>query len=333
MRLTVSGLVRDGSGIGVLQRYLYPELERMGVELDLLPTRDRGDAPLARALGLVAGAATVPRGDAFLSLVSPLPLRLPIPTVAYVHDVRWLRTRGRAARAYRQFDFQRTVRRAARVITISEAVAAELRELAPRYQEKLRVVYSGPGQVAPGGGWAQKTPGKVVLVGADRHKQNEAAVRALLLAMPGWASTIVGINLSDEVREMVSKHSAADRFEFHPRLSRADFIAEMGSAEFYLNIGTDEGFGLPYIEALALGCQVVVADQPLTRELLGNAAIYLSARDEAGLAAELADIAPVPEDVRRKRAAAFSWEATARAVLSAIREVSGCPEGRQSELR
>lgn len=321
MLISASGLVRDGSGIGILQRGLYPELERLGLELALLPTRDRGGSPVQRARGLAAGMLAMPRGDAFLSLVSPLPLRLSVATVAYVHDVRWLRTRGGVARAYRRADFSRTMSHAARVITVSEAAAREISELDAQNAYKIRVVHSGPGQVGDVH-FGPKVSGKVLLIGSDPHKRNELAVESLLIAMPSWVSEVVGINLNSTVKSLVSGHVAADMFRFRSDLSRADFVEEMGSAEFYLNLGTDEGFGLPYIEALALGCQVVVIDQPLTRELLADAAVYLANGTARDLAAQLLRIVPVPQDGRRVAAERFSWKSAALEVMSALKEVS-----------
>lgn len=320
MRVSASGLVRDGSGIGILQRGLYPELEHLGTTLALLPTRDRGGSPVQRARGLAGGMLAAPGGQAFLSLVSPLPLRLPVPTVAYVHDVRWRRTRGGAARAYRHADFLRTMRHAARVITASEAAAREIRELDVRNSHKIRVVQSGPGQVQEVS-FGPKVPGKVLLIGSDPHKRNELAVQTLLTAMPYWVSEVVGINLSSTAKGLVSGHSAETMFRFRSNLSRADFVHEMGTSEFYLNYGTDEGFGFPYIEALSLGCQVVVIDQLLTRELLADAAIYLVDGSAPELAAQLERTSPVAEDLRKTAAERFSWKSAAQGVMSVLTEV------------
>jgi len=320
MLITASGLVRDGSGIGILQRGLYPELENLGVALELLPTRDHGGSAVQRARGLVAGTLATPRGDAFLSLVSPLPLRLRVPTVAYVHDVRWQRTRGVVARAYRQYDFSRIMRHAARVITASEAAARTIAELDADNSHKIRVVLSGPGQV-DGISFGPKVSGKVLLIGADPHKRNELAVESLLTAMPSWVSEVVGINVSPTVKALVSGHAAEPMFRFRANLSRTDFVQEMSSAEFYLNLGTDEGFGFPYIEALSLGCQVVVMDQLLTRELLADAAIYLMDGSAGDLAAQLSQTVPVAQDRRQMAAERFSWKSAAQGVMSVLTEV------------
>ena len=320
MRISVSGLVRDGSGIGILQRKLYPELERLGVELEPLPSRDRGSRPRDRVSGMAAGALSVPQGQAYLSTVSPLPIRVSVPIVAYVYDVRWRHTRGRAARIYRQADFRRTMRCADRILTLSEAIATEIADLAPSSAHKIRVIHCGPGQVA-GVCFAPKISGKVVLIGSDAHKQNERAIRALLNAQPPWLTEVVGINVSEAARASVSGHDLESVFSFRSHLDEGEFLAELGSADFYLNLGTNEGFGLPYIEALSLGCQVIVMDQPLTREILGQSGILLRPGPDDVIAAQLAHIAKVDEPVRRMVAESYSWSAAASKIISILAEV------------
>jgi len=49
-----------------------------------------------------------------------------------------------------------------------------------------------------------------------------------------------------------------------------------------------EGFGLPALEALALGCPVIVSDIPVFHEILGSNATYFNPRDPRDLAEKLA---------------------------------------------
>jgi glycosyltransferase involved in cell wall biosynthesis len=85
-----------------------------------------------------------------------------------------------------------------------------------------------------------------------------------------------------------------------------------------------EGFGLPALEGLACGAQVLVTDIPVFREVGGDALNYAPLAD-LGIWSEiagriLAGSTPVPsKDVRLAQARKYSWSEHARIVLGAYR--------------
>jgi hypothetical protein len=62
-------------------------------------------------------------------------------------------------------------------------------------------------------------------------------------------------------------------------------------ARALLYLSSDEGMGLPPLEALARGCPVVCSDIPIFREVCGDAAFYVPLRDTAALASLLERLA------------------------------------------
>jgi len=72
-----------------------------------------------------------------------------------------------------------------------------------------------------------------------------------------------------------------------------------------------EGFGLPVLEAMQCGATVITSRDPAILEVSGGAAIHVDATDVRALA-EAMRARPVRREESLKRAALFSWAATAR---------------------
>ncbi len=97
------------------------------------------------------------------------------------------------------------------------------------------------------------------------------APRLYILGKRGWASSDLLFRLDalppgGPVREL-------------PGLSDGAVAALLVGAVALLAPSRAEGFGLPPVEAARLGTTVIASDLPVTRELLGNKAVYLPSDD------------------------------------------------------
>jgi glycosyltransferase involved in cell wall biosynthesis len=89
-----------------------------------------------------------------------------------------------------------------------------------------------------------------------------------------------------------------------------------------------EGFGFPLLEAMTLGTPVIAARAGSIPEVAGDAALLVEPTDEAGFAAALSRVLD-DEEARtelvkrgRDRVRAFSWDETARGLLTAYTKLA-----------
>jgi glycosyltransferase involved in cell wall biosynthesis len=82
-----------------------------------------------------------------------------------------------------------------------------------------------------------------------------------------------------------------------------------------------EGFGLPPVEGMVVGCPAIVSNTPAMVEICGDAALHCDADDIDGLARLLRTVHDDPANraeliaAGKARAARYTWDATARVLL------------------
>lgn len=312
----VSGAVRP-SGVATIQRIIHERLARDN-ELVASPSRD-GGGRLGRVVGLLRGLTPPRKGlHGYFGTVSPLPLAAPRPLVFVVHDLRWVRERSRLKRLYRHLDLARAVRRSDMLLCVSQTTQDELVERFPQAASKARAVWLGPGLV-PEDAWSQPVPGRLLLVGSAARKRNELAAAVLRHLPKGMVSSVALVGVSEEVRRVCEQAVGAGNVTFVARATDEEMVDAYRQAEYYVHLGTDEGFGLPFIEALKSGTVVVAIDQPLTREILGGGAVLLrNSSDPAHLAAQWERAVVPSADVRRAWSDQFTWDDFESAVRAGL---------------
>jgi glycosyltransferase involved in cell wall biosynthesis len=249
------------------------------------------------------------------------------PQVITVHDLAFERLPDRFDRAYRAYarsQHRAAARQAAAVICVSETTAADLRELWGISAERIVIAPHGPGQELPAPARRTRPADHgerphFLYVGDDEPRKNLATL------LEGYA----GYRESErQPLDLVLAGTASGgapapgiRREHRPgpeRLARlyADAVALVHPALY-------EGFGMTPLEAMRIGTPVIAAAAPGVSEVCGDAARYVDPRDPRALAAAMAELA-ASETLRarlaergRRRAAAYSWAASARRHLDA----------------
>jgi glycosyltransferase involved in cell wall biosynthesis len=131
--------------------------------------------------------------------------------------------------------------------------------------------------------------------------------------------------------EPIFEAIAASPWQHHIRhldyLSDAEVAYCYAQADVFAYPSLYEGFGLPVLEAMTLGCPVVTSNTSSLPEVAGNAALLIDPTSVGDLAEALGQV--IGDRTLRqslidrgyRQAAEFSWSRTAQATLSAYRSL------------
>jgi glycosyltransferase involved in cell wall biosynthesis len=278
-----------------------------------------------------------------------LPLVKVCPSVVVVHDLtfkvhpEWFAQ----DRRFRYDDlFWREVKRAERIITVSEYSKGDITRILGVDPSRVTVVHGAPdpffqpvndeARLAKVRDRYGLEPGFLFTVGAIHTRRN---LERLIEAVSG-ASRDLGeelqlliIGTPASFTPPVDIWGTARRCGMESRLRHVEFIPEEDLLLLYNACGLFvypslyEGFGLPVIEAMACGTPVVCSGVTSLPEIAGDAALFfdpLSVEEMTQRVAGAMSDAALREELRRAgkaRAASFSWRKTAEETLRVFREI------------
>jgi glycosyltransferase involved in cell wall biosynthesis len=300
-----------------------------GVEARRLPVG-------ARALAVLwqHGLPPWPGGDSVHATTPLAPARRSRPLVVTVHDaVPWTDpdTLTPHGAAWHRAMIGRLARTADAIVVPTAAVAQELSDRLP-VAGKVHVIGHGVtafpvpadaedrrramGLPPDSGhvlaiGTVEPRKGLDVLMSAMARPEL-AGLQLAIIGQAGWGAV-------DPRRLAALAGLGADRLRLLGPRGDADLAAALDGAVAVAVPSRAEGFGLPLLEAMAAGVPVVHSQVPALVEVAGGAGIAVPIGDDAALAEALAAVAGDPALARRMsergraRAAAFTWDAAARA--------------------
>jgi glycosyltransferase involved in cell wall biosynthesis len=285
--------------------------------------------------------------DVYHSPNYTLPLALPCPGVLTVHDLAFLRggLHNRRLELYLRMFTSIGVRRASRIICVSESTRSDLEYRYPGTAARTTVIYPGLDahfQDRPGDAdiaafrLEQGLEGPYVLfVGAIEPRKNlPRLVRAYerAVAEAGVPHDLVicgplGWRYGRSLR-------AIEESPLRSRIRRMGYLRDSilpllyAGADALVYPSLFEGFGFPPLEAMGVGTPVVTSNVSSMPEVVGEAAVTVSPSDVDSIARGIVTVLTNPglahdlRDAGTARAREFTWERCGRETIEVYRRAA-----------
>lgn len=275
------------------------------------------------------------RADLLFAPAYTAPLLLSVPIVVTIHDVSFAAQPAWFPRreGWRRRTLTRlSAHRAARVLTVSEFSKDEIARRLGIDPQHIDVVYTGIARSAAEIPIRRSvSPSTVLYVGSlfsRRHiPELISGFAALARRTSGLQLEVVGDNRTTprvDFDTLVTASGMKDRIRFRSFVSDRELTMLYESAAAFVFLSSYEGFGLTPLEALAEGVPIVVLDTPVSREIYGDAALYVSRPDpiliERALERALTDERERARIIEAGRTvlARYSWSTCAADVLDTL---------------
>lgn len=315
--------------------------------LSIIRMRTRGSGVMRVAADLLRLPAVADelRPDVVLSPNESVPTRLQQPLVVVAQNVLFhcphvaplpsgsplARLRSQLQFAFYRRQMPRVYARADAVIAVSRHAAHTLAEHAGLDLARVSVVPCGADRLPPQERERFAAPRRLLIVGAVAHyKRLDTAVKALahlrraggdyelLLAGEEWPG------YGQVVDDLAHAAGVANEVKRLGGVPEEQLAALLASAHATLSLSSCESFGIPVVEAMRAGTPAVVADEPWSRELVGDAAMRVDGSAAEAVAAGVEALENENEWQRhaeegRRVAARYTWAATAAGIAAVVR--------------
>lgn len=280
------------------------------------------------------------------------PLFCSVPVVVSVHDVSFLEhpeyfTRFRTMQL--RCTVRRTVKMAARVLTVTEFSKRSIQAAYGVPEEKITVLPNGvSGDFRP---IAREVAQRVVrpsvgieapfvlTVGDLQPRKNHLglirAFEQMIAAHPQLPHHLVIVGKdtwhSASIRSAAQRSSVASRIHFTGFVADQELRHLYSACDLFVYPSFYEGFGLPILEAMASGRAVACSNTSGMPEVADSAALLFDPHSESDMVLAMRDLLLNPdlrlrmERLGVQRAAMFSWDRTAAKTLDLYYEVAGNP--------
>ena len=282
------------------------------------------------------------------------PLHCPVPLLLTLHDVIYLEGDSpfqhggtwyqRLGNMYRSVVVPSAVRQAESVLTVSQYEKTRIRLTLPMAENKLEVVYNGVGahfhpvtdaaRLAEVRARYDLPEPFLFFLGNTAPKKNLRGVVTAYARYVQRASNPLPLVIADlsptHLSRLLHERGCADlrpHFVLPGYIANADLPAIYSQCALFLYPSLRESFGIPILEAMACGAPVITSDCTSMPEVAGEAALLVDPLEPVHLTQMIDFVLDQPalaQTLRQRgieRAAQFSWQATARRLMTLYQEL------------
>ena len=282
--------------------------------------------------------------DVFHGLFSRLPFVLPVPSVITVHDLSGYKMPRLHKRKthFTNLMYPFYVKKASRIIAVSEFTAKELASCFPETSSKTTVVHeAAPTEYSEVTEESELSrirekynlpPRFFLFLGTLEPRKNLPGLLEAFLQMADSVPHSLVISgavgwKTGELFDKLKMSGAEDRIRLTGFVDRKDIPALLSLADIFLYPSLYEGFGLPILEAMACGTPVITSNTSSMPEVAGGAALLVDPGSPESISNAIMTLAH--DEGRRTllrekglvRAGEFSWEKSAKETLQVYRRI------------
>lgn len=164
----------------------------------------------------------------------------------------------------------------------------------------------------------------LVYMGSFMPYKNVELLARGMASLPGYRLLLMS-RISAADRGRIEALAPAGSIEFVGGASDEQYQNALLTATALVTASKDEGFGLPLVEAMAVGTPLVVSDIPIFREIGGDAASYFDVASPESFAAAVRTLEDeslwtARSALARERSTLFDWDLAAKKLLAVLTE-------------
>lgn len=229
------------------------------------------------------------------------------------------------------------ITRSTKILTPSNYVKGEIAKTFKVNPDKIVVAYEAAEEeyfTRQPGNPDTRQPTLIYVGNAYPHKNLERLLDAIKILTTHYSLPTTHLIIvcprdvfSQRLNHQIKERNLTKFVEVKGYLSSGELVTLFEKASAYVFPSLSEGFGIPGLNAMAVGLPVVASDIPVLKEVYGDAALYFNPHEAQDIAAK---IAKVLTDKKTKldlvlkgkeQVKKYSWQKMARQTLKVYEEV------------